>query len=478
MLLYLILCPISNLFLLNSIATVTINIQRFLTLIFNIAWQFIAMYILWCFNSSGVMFQNTILTTFNMFGSNFILSIDSISIWLILLTTFLTPISCLLISTKNSIQIKNLTSLVLILNFCMILCFLVQDILVFYIIFEVSLIPLYFMILIAGSGYRYITAGYRLIYYTFISSLLMLISIILIYTEINTFNYYDMIEANFSFNRQILIYLPIVIVFLVKLPVIPFHSWLPLAHVSAPTVGSVLLAGIVLKLGAYGLIKYSLIPFYQAWIYYSPFILMISIISLLYSSLITLAQLDLKTIVAYSSIAHMSTVLLVLSTNIIGSISVSNLMLVSHGIVSPGLFMCVGYIYDRYHTKFLNYLVGSGHAIPNWTAVFYLLTLANCSIPLSLNFIAEYLIIILTATLNINIAIIVCLCLIIPGIFGFWSYSRVLSGLSRLQFVSDLTRIEFYVIIQLIIGFVLLGIFPNIIIDSTLNFDIYAFNLK
>jgi proton-translocating NADH-quinone oxidoreductase chain M len=477
MLLFYSLIPFLAIFILNIIPLYTINLQRTIVLIFSIIWQFSSIYILWVFNNTGYLLQYILVTDLILFGSKFIVAIDSLAIWLVLLTGFLNFICCLILPVKYGYSIKNIFICILFINLCMGICLIVQDILLFYIIFEISLIPLYLLILLAGSGYRFITAAYKLVFYTLVSSLLMLFSILLIYTEIGSLQYFDILEYNWNIERQLIIFIPLITVFLVKLPIVPLHSWLPLAHVAAPTVGSVLLAGIVLKLGSYGIIKYVMILFYKAWLFYSPLLLLLSILSLIYSSIITLFQLDLKTIVAYSSIAHMATTLMVLATCLGGCISICGLMLISHGLVSPGLFICVGFFYDRFHTKWLNYIVGSGTSLPNLLTVFYIFTLANCGIPLSPNFIAEYLTIVFLYSLNNNIAILIGLCLIVPTVFGFWTYSRLLSGLTRLNYISDLNRMECVVIYSLVLYVFMLGLFPYLILDSLANFDTYVINL-
>jgi proton-translocating NADH-quinone oxidoreductase chain M len=476
MLLFCSIIPFITILILNILPFYTVNLQKILVIILTIVWQIVCFYILWVFNNAGYLLQYILITDLVLFSSKLIVAIDGLAIWLMLLTAFLTFICCVILPIKYGYSTKNILTLILLINICMVMCLIVQDILLFYIIFEVSLIPLYLLILLAGAGYRYITAAYKLVFYTLVSSLLMLVNILLIYSEIGSLQYFDMLEYNWTFERQLIIFIPLVIVFLVKLPIIPLHSWLPLAHVAAPTVGSVLLAGIVLKLGSYGIIKYVMILFYKAWLYYSPGLLLLSIISLIYASIITLIQLDLKTIVAYSSIAHMATTLMVLTTCLNGCISVCSLMLVAHGIVSPGLFICVGFIYDRFHTKWLNYIIGCGYSLPNILTIIYIFTLANCGIPLSPNFIAEYLTIVYIGSLNNYIAVVICLCFIVPTIFGFWAYSRLLSGLSRLVYISDLNRLEFFVSIHLIFYFLILGIYPNILLNSVTVLDIYALN--
>ncbi len=477
MLLLYILFPFTIIIILNILPFYTINLQKTFIIIFSIFWQIFSFYILWIFNNSGYLLQCILITDLTLFSSKLILAIDGLAVWLILLTAFLTFICTIILPIKYGYVTKYILTLIILINICMVSCLIVQDILLFYIIFEISLIPLYLLILLAGSGYRYVIAAYKLVFYTLISSLLMLLNILLIFSEIGSLQYYDVLEYYWTIERQLLIFIPLVIVFLVKLPIVPLHSWLPLAHVAAPTVGSVLLAGIVLKLGSYGIIKYVMILFYQAWLYYAPLLLLLSIISLVYASIITLVQLDLKTIVAYSSIAHMATTLIILTTCLNGCISICSLMLVAHGLISPGLFICVGFIYDRFHTKWLNYIVGCAYSLPNLLTVMYIFTLANCGIPLSPNFIAEYLTIVYAYTLNDYIAIIICICFIIPTVFGFWTYTRLLSGLSRLNYISDLNRLEFFISLSILLYFLVLGLYPNILLNTVSVLDNYALNM-
>jgi proton-translocating NADH-quinone oxidoreductase chain M len=473
MLLLLLFWPIIMLFFLQIVPINSVNMQKLVVLLLSFVWQVFAICTIWLFNPSGYLYQLVTVLNFDWFSSSLVLCVDSIAIYLILLTTILNSIVIVALPLKHFSFFKIILSLLIILNFCMVACMLFQDILIFYIIFELSLIPLFILILVFGSGYKFILASYKLFLYTFISSLLMLMNLLIIYNEIGTLNYIELLEYNFSINKQKILWIAFTIVFLVKLPVVPFHSWLPLAHVSAPTTGSVLLAGIVLKLGAFGLIKYSYILFYNAWIYFNPIIIMLALFSLIYSSIVTLYQLDLKTIIAYSSIAHMSTILLNLSTNLYGCVNIANLMLLSHGLVSPGLFFLIGFIYDRFHTKWLNYLIGFGSNLPIWTVLFFLFTLANCAIPLSANFVAEFLTILYFNTLSCFIASLLCISLIIPTIYSFWSYNRLIAGLTRLNFISDINRIEFYILFPLLFNTIIIGLFPNVLLNHMLIYDNY-----
>lgn len=437
--------------------------------------QILCMYVLWFFNFNDFVFQFVNKVSLNWISSFFILAIDSMSIWLLILLTALTPICILLIPTKSISKFKIISCLVFILQFCLAACLLVQDVLLFYILFEISLLPLFILILLAGSGSRFASAAYRLIFYTVFGSLLMLPALILIYFEIGSLNFIDLVQHKWSFERQILLFIAFSIVFLIKLPIVPFHHWLPLAHVSAPTVGSVLLAGIVLKLGCYGLIKYSYVLFYDAWLYYSPFILFLSIFSLFYSSLLVIGQLDLKTIIALSSVSHMSIVTIILSASFFGGITICTMLLISHGFVSPGLFICVGCVYDRYHTKIINYLIGITNSMPLWIGFFYFFTLCNAAIPLSANFISEFLTISILTMLDFWIGLITCLFLILPSLYSFFCYVRIFGGYSFLSYSADIIKKEFLSCLILLFYTIVLGIFPMILFDTCLIFDLFVF---
>ncbi len=278
---------------------------------------------------------------------------------------------CILAGWKNIMfNVKGFVLLFLFLEIFLLLIFSVLDLVLFYIFFESVLIPMFLIIGIWGSRERKIKASYFFFIYTLLGSLVMLLGILLILFETGTTNFLTLTSYQFSYDRQLLLWLMFFISFAVKLPVIPFHIWLPEAHVEAPTVGSVILAGVLLKLGVYGLVRFSFVLFPYANMYFIPFVYTISLISILYSSLTTLRQIDLKRIIAYSSVARMNFGLLGLFSNTIQGLIGGLFLSISHGFVASALFLCIGVLYDRHHTRLLKYYSGLSVIMPVFSLIF------------------------------------------------------------------------------------------------------------
>ena len=278
-------------------------------------------------------------------GINYIIGIDAISLLFIILTTLLFPLCFLLNWESVKYRFKDFAILLFLLEFFLINVFSCLDLFFFYIFFESVLIPMFFIIGIWGSRQRKIHAVYQFFLYTFFGSVFMLISIIIIYLHIGTTAIYFIKNFYFSENRQLIIWLGLFLGFSIKVPMIPFHIWLPEAHVEAPTTGSILLAGILLKLGTYGFIRFLIPLFPYALKFFTPFVFVICLISIIYGSFSTIRQIDLKKIIAYSSIVHMNFCIIGLFTNNIEGIFGSFFLMISHGLVSGALFFCIGILY-------------------------------------------------------------------------------------------------------------------------------------
>jgi proton-translocating NADH-quinone oxidoreductase chain M len=285
--------------------------------------------------------------------------------------------------------------MLLLTEFFIINFFLVADLFLFFVFFECILLPMYLLIGIWGSNLRKIYASYQFFFFTFFGSIFMFLSVVLIY---NLYGTTDFLLIQIYLNKltgifKLLVCIFFMIAFFIKIPVVPFHFWLPEAHVEAPTSGSVILAGLLLKLGAYGLIRFLLPLFSDIIVFLNPVLVTICIYSIIYISFIILRQLDLKRIIAYSSIIHMNFILLglvILNKNtIIGGI----FLLISHGIVSSALFICIGFLYERYHTRVLLYYKGISVVMPIYSIFFFIFMLANASLPGTSNFTGEFLVI-------------------------------------------------------------------------------------
>jgi len=294
--------------------------------------------------------------------------------------------------------------MLLLTEFFLINVFSVLDLFFFYIFFESILIPMFIIIGVWGSRQRKIHAAYQFFFYTLFGSIIMLIGIIVIYFNTGTTDIQVLAQTEFSEMRQIFLWLSFFCSFAVKVPMLPVHIWLPEAHVEAPTAGSVILAGVLLKLGTYGIIRFMIPMFPYAMIYFTPLVFTMCVIAIIYSSATTIRQIDLKKIIAYSSVAHMNFALLGLFTNNSMGIEGSLFLLLGHGVVSSGLFLCIGILYDRYHTRNILYYGGLVQTMPIFSIIFLIFSLANIGFPGTVNFIGEFLVLVGTFKLNTTVA--------------------------------------------------------------------------
>ncbi len=333
------------------------------------------------FENNLYHFQELTTYRFDSQFLNFSLSfgLDGISVYFFFLSALLIFLCILFIWPEA--KFKEYAINLLVIEFFLLVIFSVLDLLLFYIFFEAILIPMYLVIGIWGSRERKIRAVYLFFFYTLCGSLLMLIGILYIYSQTGSLSLEYLMSWNFSLLEQKLLWFAFFFSFASKIPMFPFHIWLPEAHVEAPTVGSVLLAGILLKLGVYGFLRFSLTLFPDASLYFSPLMYLLSVIGVIYASLSALRQTDLKRIIAYSSIAHMNLVTLgIFSFNVIG-IEGSIIQSISHGFVAGGMFLLIGILYDRYHSRFLYYYGGLVHFMPLYAIFLLVFTLANIALP-------------------------------------------------------------------------------------------------
>lgn len=432
--------------------------------------SFIVSLFLWIeFDSSTSKFQFIYeINWLNSLNINFSLGIDGISLFLVLLTTFLIPM-CILASwesVKNNI--KEYMICFLLLDSLLVLIFCVLDLVVFYIFFESVLIPMFIVIGVWGSRERKVRAAYMLFLYTFFGSLLMLIAIMVIYFDAGTTDIQVLLTTEFSEERQRLLWLAFFISFAIKVPMLPFHVWLPEAHVEAPTAGSVLLAGVLLKLGGYGILRFCLPMFPDASIYYTPLVYTMSIMAIIYTSLTTLRQVDLKRIIAYSSVAHMNFVTIGMFSLNAQGLEGSMLLMLSHGIVSSALFLCVGVLYDRHKTRLLKYYSGVVQMMPVFATLFMIFTLANISLPGTSSFVGEFLVLIGAFNSNTTIAFFATTGIILGAAYSLWLYNRVVFGNLKIQYITsfyDTTQREVYIFIPFVLLVFLMGIYPEIFLD-------------
>lgn len=394
------------------------------------------------------------------------IGVDGISLFLVLLTTLITPI-CILASWESIKEAGGMVIAFLVLETLLIAVFVVLDLLLFYICFESILIPMFLIIGIWGSRERKIHAAFQFFLYTLLGSLFMLLAILVLYFEVGSTDYQVLAVAELSESRQPLLWLGFFLSFAVKVPMVPLHIWLPEAHVEAPTSGSVILAGVLLKLAGYGFLRYSIGLLPDASIYFTPLVYSLSVISIIYSSFTTLRQIDLKKIIAYSSIGHMGIVNLGIFSNTIQGIEGAIMLMLAHGVVSPALFLCVGVLYDRYHTRLLKYYRGVVIFMPLYIVLFFLFTLANIAVPLSANFIGEFMTFAGAFQRNPVLTILGALGMILSAGYGIWLFNRISFGSESLYLTraGDLNRREFMMLLPLLFLVLLMGIYPNIFLN-------------
>lgn len=400
---------------------------------------------------------------------NFLLGVDGISIFFIILTTFLIPVCLLVAWTNIEIYVKEYAIAFLVMESLMIAVFSVLDLFLFYIFFESTLIPMFIIIGVWGSRERKIRAAYQFFLYTLLGSLLMLLAVLAIYFQAGTCSLETLYTTSWSDKRSLLLWLAFFASFAVKVPMVPVHIWLPEAHVEAPTAGSVLLAGIMLKLGAYGFLRFSISIFPYASIYFTPLIYTMSCIAIVYTSLTTIRQVDLKKIIAYSSVAHMNFVTLGLFALNAQGIEGSIMLMLSHGIVSPALFLLVGALYDRHKTRLLRYYGGAAQMMPLFAICMLFFTMANISLPGTSSFVGEFLVLTGAFQNNSFATIISATGMVLGAAYALWLCNRCLYCFPKNEAIkawSDLSRREFWIFFPFIFLVLLMGILPQPFLDT------------
>ena len=397
------------------------------------------------------------------------MGVDGLSLYFVLLTTFTMPI-CVLASWENvKHNIKSYMIAFLVLESLLIAVFVVLDLLLFYVFFESVLIPLFIIVGVWGASADRIRASFLLFLYTLFGSLFMLLAFLVIFYHVGSTDFEVLSLADISFESQRWLWLAIFLSLAIKTPLLPVHIWLSRAHVEAPVAASMVLAGLILKLATYGFLRV-LIPFLpEATSYFSPLVQTIAVVTLVYSSLTTLRQTDFKVLVAYSSIAHMSVVVIGLFSNTLQGIEGAILLGIAHGIVSPAMFMCVGGIlYDRYHTRVIRYYRGLTQYMPIFSLLFFLFILGNMSTPLTVNWAGELMALMGSIQRSPLIGLAMSSGIVFSAAYSIWLYARLCNGSWSpfLGYAIDVTRREFMVLLPLLITMFLFGLFPNIILTD------------
>jgi len=406
-------------------------------------------------------------------NNNFTIGLDGISLFFLLLSTLLIPI-CLLASWNIKVFLKEYVMGFIFLEILLVLVFSVSDVFLFYIFFESVLIPMYLIIGIWGGRQRKIRAAYLFFLYTLFGSLLMLLGITYIYSVTGSTDYETLMCFRFSNLEQKTLWIAFFFSFASKIPMIPFHLWLPEAHVEAPTAGSVILAGILLKLGVYGFLRFSVPLFPEASYYFTPVILTLSVMGIIYASFTAIRQSDFKRIIAYTSIAHMNLVVMgIFSFNMVAIEGVI-IQSVSHGFVSSALFLIIGVVYERYHTRMVKYYGGLAQTMPLLIIFFLIFSMANIALPGTSSFVGEFLILCGVFKNTTICGFFSATSIILGGAYSLWLYNRIsYGGIKRpyLEKFLDLNKREFFMLLPLLVGTLLLGLVPQIFL-STLHMGV------
>ena len=399
---------------------------------------------------------------------NYKVGIDGISILFILLTTFITPLSIISINNSISFRLKEFLIAILVMESLMIGVFCSLDLIIFYLFFEGGLIPMFLIIGIWG-GTRRVYSAFKFFLFTLLGSVLMLVAIITIYWITGTTDVVKLYELGIDWKYQNLLWLAFFSSFAVKTPMWPVHTWLPDAHVEAPTAGSVFLAAILLKLAGYGFIRFSLGLFPIASDFFTPLIYSLSLIAIVFISLVALMQDDMKKLIAYSSVAHMGFVTLGIFTLTQQGIEGSIIQMISHGLVSAALFLCVGVLYDRTHSRLISSYGGIVSIMPKYAVVLMIFTLAAIGLPGTSGFIGEFLILLGAFQKSFIVAAIASLGVIFAAAYMFWLYKRVVFGnlINKELFkIPDLNRSEIFILWSLAIPTLFFGFYPEPLINT------------
>jgi NADH-quinone oxidoreductase subunit M len=402
------------------------------------------------------------------FGIQYAVGVDGISLLLVLLTTFLSPL-CILASWESiTARLKAFMMLILLVEGAMLVVFTALDAFLFFMMWEVTMIPMYFMIVLWGGPNR-VSAGLKYVLYSLTGSLLLLLGILGLSLQASTFDIQALAQASYSSNSEFWIFLALFLGFAIKLPMLPFHTWLPDAHSEAPTAGSVLLAGVLLKMGGYGLIRFCLPIFPEMAHSFAPFVLWLSVAGILYGGYMALAQTDLKRLVAYSSVSHMGFVTLgIFSFNNEG-VEGAILQMVTHGLTTGAMFLIVGQLYDRTHSRSIADYGGLQQRMPRFVAILSLFAVASFGLPTTSNFIGEFLILVGVSYQNFAFVIFAMGGIVLGAAYMLWMLQRVAFGEPRTEAARKLTDLNFremLTVTPLAIAIIVIGVYPGPLLEA------------
>ena len=442
--------------------------SKYVALFISLSNFFLSLYLWYLFDNTISEFQFVENRKWISGFINYKVGIDGISILFIILTTFITPLCIISVNSTISNRLKDFLIAILLMETLMIGVFCSLDLVIFYLFFEGGLIPMFLIIGIWG-GERRVYSAFKFFLYTLLGSVLMLIAIISIYWISGTTDVEKLYEIGIDIKYQNLLWLAFFSSFAVKTPMWPVHTWLPDAHVEAPTAGSVLLAAILLKMAGYGFIRFSLGLFPLASEYFIPLIYLLSLIAIIYTSLVALMQEDMKKLIAYSSVAHMGFVTLGIFTMTQQGIEGSIFQMISHGLVSAALFLCVGVVYDRMHTRLINRYGGLVSIMPKYAVLFMIFILAAIGLPGTSGFVGEFLILIGTFKKSFLVAALASLGIILAAAYMLWLYKRIIFGdllNNDLKKMIDLNKSEIIILWSLAIPIIFFGFYPEPLIGT------------
>ncbi|MER9356800.1 NADH-quinone oxidoreductase subunit M [Mesorhizobium sp. M0514] len=402
-------------------------------------------------------------------GISYHMGVDGISMLFVILTTFLMPL-CILASWEAiDTRVKAYMIAFLLLETLMIGVFCALDIVLFYVFFEAGLIPMFIIIGVWG-GKRRVYASFKFFLYTLAGSVLMLLAIMAMFFQAGTTDIPTLLTHNFPAHMQTWLFLAFFASFAVKMPMWPVHTWLPDAHVEAPTAGSVILAGILLKMGGYGFLRFSLPMFPLASEMFAPLVFTLSVVAIIYTSLVALMQEDMKKLIAYSSVAHMGFVTMGIFAMNQEGVQGAIFQMLSHGLVSGALFLCVGVIYDRMHTREIDAYGGLVNNMPKYATVFLIFTMANVGLPGTSGFVGEFLTMLGVFRVNTWVAFFAATGVILSAAYALWLYRRVIFGAltkESLKGLLDLSTREKAIIYPLVVLVIFFGVYPAPVFDAT-----------
>ncbi|MGF6860813.1 NADH-quinone oxidoreductase subunit M [Rhodobacteraceae bacterium MBR-64] len=450
---------------------------KWLALIATSATFLVSLFVLTGFDPSDTGFQFVEERPW-ILGSTYKVGVDGISVLFVLLTTFLMPLT-IAACWNVTYRVKDYMIAFLVLETLMLGVFVALDMVLFYLFFEAGLIPMFLIIGIWGGKER-IYASFKFFLYTFLGSVLMLVALIAMYVDAGTTDIPRLLVHQFSAGPitllgwqvagglQTLLFLAFFASFAVKMPMWPVHTWLPDAHVQAPTAGSVVLAAILLKMGGYGFLRFSLPMFPVASDLLAPFVLWLSVIAIVYTSLVALAQTDMKKLIAYSSVAHMGYVTMGIFAANQQGVDGAIFQMISHGFVSGALFLCVGVIYDRMHTREIDAYGGLVNRMPAYALIFMLFTMANVGLPGTSGFVGEVLTLVGVFQVNTWVAAVATTGVILSASYALWLYRRVVFGdliKESLRTITDMSGREKAIFAPLVVMTILLGVYPSLALD-------------